>query len=108
MKNKHITLAGLATVALLGASGAIAQSAQSMSAQQFDRMYAAMDTNSDGRISRAEYSAYHAARFDTWDTTRSGMMNRDQMKRQDILREMAKTDSNPQGNSSLPGSIQKK
>ncbi|MEP7156675.1 MAG: EF-hand domain-containing protein [Betaproteobacteria bacterium] len=105
MKSKLLALAGLTTIALMG-SAANAQMHSSTTDAEFDRIYALMDTNKDGRISRAEYAAYHGMQFDTWDTTRSGMMSRDQMRTKQFERELRKTDGNPQGNS--PTSVQKK
>ena len=108
MKSKLLALAGLTTVALLGAS-AHAQtivSTPTMTEQEFDRIYTLMDTNKDGRISRAEYAAYYGNQFDTWDTTRAGSLTRDQIRARQFEREMRKTDGNPQGNS--PTSVQKK
>jgi len=105
MKSKLLALAGLTTMALM--AGAVhAQASAPITEQEFDRMYAAMDTNKDGRVSRAEYAAYHAAQFDTWDMAKTGTLTREQIRTKQFEREMRKTDGNPQGNS--PTSIQKK
>ena len=109
MKSKILALAGLTAMALISAAAnaqTIAPTSTQLSEQEFDRMYAAMDTNKDGRISRAEYAAYHSSQFDTWDTTHSGMLTREQIRTKQFEREMRKTDGNPQGNS--PTSVQKK
>ena len=109
MKSKLVTLAGLTGAALLSVSSLVmAQSSNAMSEQDFARMYAEMDTNKDGMISRAEYAAYHNSRFDSWDTTRKGMMSRDQIRTKMFERELRKTDGNPQGNTPAPGSVQQK
>ena len=109
MKSKLVTLAGLTGAALLSVSSLVmAQSSNAMSEQDFARMYAEMDTNKDGMISRAEYAAYHNSRFDSWDTTRKGMMSRDQIRNKMFERELRKTDGNPQGNTTAPGSVQQK
>ena len=109
MKNKLGTLAGLTGAALLSASAFVmAQPSNSVSDQEFARMYAEMDTNKDGMISRAEYANYHNTRFDTWDSTKKGMMTRDQIRAKMFERELRKTDGNPQGNTTLPGAAQQK
>lgn len=109
MNNKLVTLAGLTGAALLSASALVmAQPANAISDQEFARMYAEMDTNKDGMISRAEYAAYHNSRFDTWDTAKKGMMTREQIRTKMFERELRKTDGNPQGTPTAPGSIQQK
>ncbi len=106
MKNK-LTLAWITGAALIGASSfAIAHPVHTD--QDFDRMHTGMDANKDGIISRTEYVNYHGTHFDTWDTSRKGSLTREQVKTKMFEREMAKTDGNPQGNSPMPGSIQKK
>lgn len=113
MKSKLITLT---TAALVTASASVmaqpmsqpmAQS-NNISDQEFARMYSEMDTNKDGMISRAEYAAYHNSRYDTWDTTKKGMMTREQMRTKMFERELRKTDGNPMGNSTAPGAMQQK
>ena len=109
MKTKLVTFAGLTGAALLSVSALVmAQPANTISDQEFARMYSEMDTNKDGMISRAEYAAYHNNRFDTWDTAKKGMMTREQIRTKMFERELRKTDGNPQGNSTLPGSVQLK
>ena len=105
MKSKLLALAGLTTMALMG-TAVNAQAPATSADQEFDRIYALMDTNKDGRISRAEYAAYYGLQFDTWDTGRTGMLTREQIRTKQFEREMRKTDGNPQGNS--PTSVQKK
>lgn len=106
MNKKLLTLAGLTGAALIGVSALVtAQPAPAMSDKDFERMYAEMDTNKDGRISRAEYANYHATRFDSWDTAHAGM-TREQIRTKMFERELRKTDGNSQGNSPL--SVQQK
>ena len=115
MKSKLVTLASLTGAALLSVSALVmAQPAHkmntmhTMSDHEFAQMFAEMDTNKDGMISRAEYVNYHNGRFDTWDTGRKGMMSRDQIRAKMFERELRKTDGNGQGNSTLPGAVQQK
>lgn len=111
MKNKLVTLAGVAGALLIsmGVSTAVmAQTESTVSAKDFDRMYAEMDTNKDGMISRAEYMNYYGTRFDGWDTTRKGMMTREQIKAKQFEREMKKTDGEAQGNTPAASSVQKR
>lgn len=109
MKSKILTLAGLATITLMSAAAhaqTIAPTSAQLTDEEFNRIYAAMDTNKDGRISRAEYAAYYGTQFDSWDTAHTGMLTREQIRTKQFEREMRKTDGNPQGNS--PTSVQKK
>jgi hypothetical protein len=82
--------------------------AASMTDEQYGRVYTDMDANKDGMISRVEYVNYHGSNYDRWDTPRKGMMTRDQMRARMFEREMRKTDGNPQGNTPLPGTEQKR
>ena len=111
MKTKLLALTGVALFsasALVMAQPAMTPPSNSMSDQEFAAMFTAMDTNKDGMISRAEYAAYHNSRYDTWDSAKKGMMTRDQIRTKMFERELRKTDGNPQGNSTLPGSVQLK
>ena len=113
MKTKLLALTGtgaalLSASAFVMAQPAMASHSNSMSDQEFATMFTAMDSNKDGMISRAEYAAYHNSRYDTWDSAKKGMMTRDQIRTKMFERELRKTDGNPQGNSTLPGSVQLK
>ncbi len=111
MKTKLLALTSAALFsasALVMAQPAMTSPSNSMSDQEFAAMFTAMDTNKDGMISRAEYAAYHNSRYDTWDSAKKGMMTRDQIRTKMFERELRKTDGNPQGNSTLPGSVQLK
>ena len=103
---KIITLAAVMGIAVLGASTFVtAQTSTALTDQEFERMYAVMDSNKDGRISRVEYANYHSSRFDSWDKSHEGM-TREQIRNKIFEREVRKTDGNPEGNS--PSSVQKK
>ena len=111
MKNKLVTLAGITSALMISMSlstAVMAQTASTISDKDFDRMYADMDTNKDGLISRAEYMNYHSTRFDGWDTTRKGMLTREQIKAKQFEREMKKTDGEAQGNTPAASSVQKR
>ena len=103
MKRNLVTLASLTGAALLSASTFVMADhpMTAVSEKEFDRMYMEMDTNKDGKVSRAEYAHYHGTRFDTWDTTRTGM-TRDQIKAKMFERELKKTDGSPQPNNPAP------
>ena len=61
MKRNLVTLAGLTGAALLSTSAFVMADhpMTAVSEKEFDRMYMEMDTNKDGRVSRAEYAHYH-------------------------------------------------
>jgi hypothetical protein len=61
-----------------------------------------MDTNHDGRVSRAEYLAYHSARWDSYDTGKRGYMDKSETRRLLLERELSKTDGTPLGDPSNP------
>lgn len=61
-----------------------------------------MDTNHDGRVSRAEYIAYHSARWDSYDSGKRGYMDKSETRRLLLEREMSKTDGTPMGDPSNP------
>jgi hypothetical protein len=61
-----------------------------------------MDTNHDGRVSRAEYLAYHSARWDSYDTGKRGYMDKSETRRLLLERELSKTDGTPMGDPSNP------
>ena len=111
MKTKLLALTGavlLSASALVMAQPAMTSPSHSMSDHEFATMFTAMDTNKDGMISRAEHAAYHNSRYDTWDTSKKGMMTRDQIRTKMFERELRKSDGNPQGSSTLPGAIPQK
>ena len=111
MKTKLRALTGAALLsasALVMAQPAMAPHSNAMTDQEFATMFTAMDSNKDGMISRAEHAAYHNGRYDTWDSAKKGMMTREQIRTKMFERELRKTDGNPQGNSTLPGSVQLK
>ncbi len=109
MKTKIVTLIGAALISISALVNAqTANTANTANDQEFHTMFMAMDTNKDGIISRAEHAAYHNSRDDTWDSAKKGTMTREQLKARMFERELRKTDGNPQGNSTLPGSVQQK
>ncbi len=92
-----ITFGAMCAVAI-GAGAAVAQTptmpadVAAMSDAQYDRMYADMDTNKDGMISRVEYLAYHGMNYDRMDTPKKGMVSRQEMRDRMFLRELSKSD----------------
>jgi hypothetical protein len=117
----HNSKAVLLAVMCLGAIGASSVNAQAnaqtkttpadvaaMSDAQYDRMYADMDTNKDGMISRAEYLAYQGMNYDRMDGSKKGSLSRQEMRDRMFQREINKTDGNPMGNTSAPGAVQRK
>ena len=110
--SKAIMLAAMCA-STIGATTAFAQTptmpadVAGMSDAQYNRMYAEMDTNKDGMISRAEYLAYHGMNYDRMDAPKKGMMSREEMRTRMFMRELNKTDGNSQGNTSAPGAVQK-
>jgi hypothetical protein len=107
----------LLTVMCMGAFGASSANAQTqitpadvaaMTDAQYDRMYAEMDTNKDGMISRVEYLAYQGMNYDRMDGSKKGSLSRQEMRDRMFLRELNKTDGNPQGNTSAPGAVPRK
>ena len=116
MRNAKVLLMSAMCAGAIGATS-VAVSAQTqatpaevarMTDAEYDSLYAAMDTNKDGMISRAEYVAYYASTYDRWDSGKKGNMSRQDMRTRMFEREIRKTDGNTQGNSSMPGSVQRK
>jgi hypothetical protein len=68
----------------------------------YNRTWSAMDTNNDGRVSRDEYNNYHGSYYDRYDTNKRGYLDRDEMKRLYLEREMSKTDGHPKGTPTNP------
>ncbi len=111
MKLKFLTLAAFTATALLSMSTpatAQTQTTAPLSEEEFERLYATIDANKDGRISRSEYALYQASVFDPWNTGINGILTREQIRTKQFERELRKSDGNPQGNSLVPGSVQKK
>ncbi len=122
IRNSKAVLLTVMCVGAIGASSVNAQtSAQTntqtkttpadvaaMSDAQYDRMYADMDTNKDGMISRDEYMAYQGMNYDRMDGSKKGSLSRQEMRDRMFLRELNKTDGNPLGNTSAPGTTQRK
>jgi hypothetical protein len=79
-----------------------------MSDSEYDALYASMDTNKDGMISRDEYVGYYGSNYDRMDSGKKGNLSRKEMRDRAFERELRKTDGNPQGNSSMPGTVQRK
>lgn len=109
-----VTLAAAALYAAAPHAGAQTPAAPAnspssgMTDEQFSQIYSDMDTNKDGYISRAEYLNYYGTTYDRWDSGRKGMLSRSDIRTRMFERELRKTDGNPQGNSPLPGSVQKR
>ena len=95
--SKSIAIGALCATAISAAT-AFAQTptlpadVAAMSDAQYDRMYAEMDTNKDGMISRAEYLAYHGMNYDRMDAPKKGMVSRKEMRDRMFLRELSKSD----------------
>jgi EF hand len=105
------------TVFIVSVISAITASAQTqttpadvagMSDAQYSRLYDEMDTNKDGKISRAEYLTYHGITFDRMDSSKSGSLSREDMRSRMFDREMRKTDGNTLGNSPKINTEQRK
>lgn len=118
IRNSKAVLLAVMCVGAIGASSVNAQTnaqpkttladVAAMSDAQYDRMYADMDTNKDGMISRAEYLAYQGMNYDRMDGSKKGSLSRQEMRDRMFQREMNKTDGNPLGNTSAPGTTQRK
>ncbi len=112
MKNKLLPFAAIATMAAAAltsmSSPVTAQTTTPLSEMEAERIFAAMDTNKDGRISRSEYATFQAIIFSPWNIGQSGILTREQIRTMEFERELRKSDGNPQGNSLIPGSVQKK
>ena len=113
-RNSKALVLAVMCVGAIGASSANAQTkttpadVAAMSDAQYDRMYADMDTNKDGMISRAEYLAYQGMSYDRMDGSKKGSLSRQEMRDRMFQREVNKTDGNPLGNTSAPGATQRK
>jgi hypothetical protein len=116
MRNAKVLLMSAMCAGAIGATS-ITVSAQTqatpaevarMTDAEYDALYAVMDANKDGMISRDEYVAYYGSTYDRMDSGKKGNMSRQDMRTRMFEREIRKTDGNPQGNSSMPGSVQRK
>ncbi len=107
------TLAGSAALVL--AALALPSAAQSVNAftenknqatpveeAYYGSVWNRMDTNHDGRVSRAEYLAYHGDRWDRYDSGKRGYMDKSETRRLLLERELSKTDGTPMGDPSNP------
>lgn len=98
IRNSKAIVLGVMCAAAIGATTAFAQTptmpadVAGMSDAQYARMYADMDTNKDGMISRAEYLAYHGMNYDRMDVNKKGMVSRQEMRDRMFLRELKKSD----------------
>jgi hypothetical protein len=113
-RNSKVALLSVVCMGAIGASSVNAQTkttpadVAAMSDSQYDRMYADMDTNKDGMISRAEYLTYQGMNYDRMDGSKKGSLSRQEMRDRMFQREANKTDGNPLGNTSAPGAAQRK
>lgn len=113
-RNSKVALLSVMCVGAIGAASVNAQTkttpadVAAMSDAQYDRMYADMDTNKDGMISRAEYLAYQGMNYDRMDGSKKGSLSRQEMRDRMFQREVNKTDGNALGNTSAPGTVQRK
>lgn len=116
MRNVKVLLVSTLCAGAIGATtmGAFAQAQPTpsdvarMSDAEYDSLYSSMDTNKDGMISRDEYVAYYGSNYDRMDSGKKGNLSRKEMRDRAFERELRRTDGNPQGNSSVPGSVQRK
>ena len=98
IRNSKAIVLSVMCAAAIGATTASAQTptmpadVAGMSDAQYARMYADMDTNKDGMISRAEYLAYHGMNYDRMDMNKKGMVSRQEMRDRMFLRELKKSD----------------
>ena len=116
MRNAKVVLMSAMCAGAIGATS-IAVSAQTqatpaevarMTDAEYDTLYSSMDKNKDGMISRDEYVAYYGSNYDRMDSGKRGNMSRKEMRDRAFERDLRKTDGNPLGNSSMPGSTQRK
>lgn len=99
---------GVTTLSVSAQTQATPAEVARMSDAEYDSLYASMDMNKDGMISKDEYVAYYGSNFDRMDSGKKGNMSRQDMRARMFEREIRKTDGNTQGNSSMPGSVQRK
>lgn len=59
--------------------------------------WSAMDANNDGKVTRDEYNAYYASRWDKHDTAKRGYYDKESLRSLYTEREMSKTDGHPMG-----------
>lgn len=114
LSNSKVALMSVMCLTAIGASSVNAQpkttpaDIAAMSDSQYDRMYAEMDANKDGMISRAEYLTFQGMNYDRMDGSKKGSLSRQEMRDRMFQREANKTDGNPLGNTSAPGTTQRK
>lgn len=93
---RFLATGGFAVACLLGSTLASAAdpagqpaAGASQRAQQRQQMLAAIDTNHDGRISRAEYQAWLDARFAKLDSNGDGVVTADEIAQSPAARQRA-------------------
>jgi len=73
----------------------------------YTRYWSAMDANNDGKVTRDEYNAYYAGRWDRYDTSKRGYYDKQSLRSLYAEREMSKTDGHPQGSPLNPTTTKK-
>ena len=63
----------------------------------YTRYWSAMDANNDGKVTREEYNAYYASRWDRYDTSKRGYYDKQSLRTLYTERELSKTDGEPKG-----------
>lgn len=63
----------------------------------YTRYWSSMDANNDGKVTRDEYNAYYAGRWDKYDATKRGYYDKQSLRSLYAEREMSRTDGEPRG-----------